>query len=153
MAIILQVVYSIYFVGNKSFTTSKDIGFAQQEIRNVSIALSKELKAAKQINNTSFSADSQIKEIFIISTLIDGVTACYIEVGNQTFGPFIPTEFFVSTSDKRLYIELVDINYTNIREEISIYFESWNRFTYTDLFSDEFGMPINFNSIYYTKYD
>lgn len=45
-AIIIPVIYSIFFVGNKSFETSRDIGLAHQEARIVAEYLDNELRYA-----------------------------------------------------------------------------------------------------------
>ena len=50
-AMIIPLIYSIFFVGNKSFGTSRDIGLAQQEARLVSQHLENELRNVSKINN------------------------------------------------------------------------------------------------------
>lgn len=50
MGIILQVVYSVFFLGNKSFTISKNKGFSQQDARLVTEIVTKELRNAKKID-------------------------------------------------------------------------------------------------------
>lgn len=57
MGIVLQLLYSIFFVGNKSFNTSKDRGFAQQDVRIVSTLITNELKNAKEISFEKLEGD------------------------------------------------------------------------------------------------
>ena len=49
MGIALQMIYSLFFVGNKSFNFGKNKGFAQQNARTVSELLINELRTAKDI--------------------------------------------------------------------------------------------------------
>ncbi|WMM26940.1 prepilin-type N-terminal cleavage/methylation domain-containing protein [Tissierella sp. MB52-C2] len=49
MAIVLQMIYSILFVGNKSFNLGKNKGFIQKDARIVSELITKELRTAKEI--------------------------------------------------------------------------------------------------------
>ncbi|WP_422486940.1 PilW family protein [Gudongella sp. DL1XJH-153] len=49
LSIVIQVIYSIFFVGQKSYSTSKDIGFAQQEARSPLNYIDKELRAAMSV--------------------------------------------------------------------------------------------------------
>lgn len=140
-AIIIQVVYSIFFVGNKSFNVGKNTGFAQQEIRNASIALSKEIKMAKDISNT----DIYDKSIIVEDINDEGETSSYLKINNLTFGPFKETSFNISSFNKTLEIILIDKLESNIQETISVYFENWDNFTSKDDLS-------SIKILYYTKY-
>lgn len=50
MIVVLQTIYSIFFVGNKSFNIGKNKGFAQQEGRIVADFINNELRVAKKIS-------------------------------------------------------------------------------------------------------
>lgn len=50
MGIILQVIYSVFFVGNKSFIIGKEKGFAQQDARLIAEIVTKELRTAKEVS-------------------------------------------------------------------------------------------------------
>lgn len=62
MAIVIQTIYSIFFVGNKSFNISKNKGFAQQEARIAMDIINKELRTAKEI-----SKEESIGEYYSLS--------------------------------------------------------------------------------------
>lgn len=51
MGIVIQLIYSLFFVGNKSFNISKNKGFAQQDVRIASIFLIDELRTVEKISN------------------------------------------------------------------------------------------------------
>jgi len=48
-SLVIQLVYSIFFVGQKSFVTSKDIGFAQQEARLPIDYINRQVRTAKNV--------------------------------------------------------------------------------------------------------
>lgn len=50
MLLVIQMMYSIFFIGNKSFNVSKNKGFAQQEARIVADFINNELKTSKEIS-------------------------------------------------------------------------------------------------------
>ena len=52
MGITLQMIYSLFFVGNKSFNFGKNKGLAQQKARTVSELITNELRTAKDIRFT-----------------------------------------------------------------------------------------------------
>lgn len=49
ISVIIQVIYSIFFVGNLSFNTSKDIGFAQQGARIPIDYINKEVRNSESV--------------------------------------------------------------------------------------------------------
>lgn len=53
IGVIIPVVTSIFFVGNKSYSVSKDIGFIQQDLRLASIFTNKELRLTSDIQETA----------------------------------------------------------------------------------------------------
>lgn len=55
MAIAIQIIYSLFFVGNKSFNISKNKGFAQQEARIAFDLINTELRLAKEISDNNLS--------------------------------------------------------------------------------------------------
>ena len=50
ISVIIQVIYSIFFVGNLSFNTSKDIGFAQQGARIPIDYINKEVRNSSSVS-------------------------------------------------------------------------------------------------------
>ena len=48
--IVFQVIYSIFFMGNKSFKFSKNKGFAQQGVRSASDFVNRELRNVKEVS-------------------------------------------------------------------------------------------------------
>lgn len=72
MVIILQVIYSLFFVGNKSFNTSKNKGFAQQDARIASTLINSELRTAKKISISPFKiSELELEEKYYSLTLED----------------------------------------------------------------------------------
>lgn len=62
LAIVIQVVYSVFFVGIKSFNVSKNVGFTQQEARTAITFITNEVKSAKRVyiqNPLFFMDDGQ----------------------------------------------------------------------------------------------
>ncbi|NLW39654.1 MAG: prepilin-type N-terminal cleavage/methylation domain-containing protein [Tissierellia bacterium] len=49
IGILVQLIYSIFFVGNKSFTMGRDKGFAQQDARIAAEFINKELRTANEL--------------------------------------------------------------------------------------------------------
>lgn len=137
-SIVIQLGYSLFFFGSKSFNVSKDIGFAQQEIRNTSISLINEMKAVKNISDTDLSG----YKIEIIDDTSKDVS--YLKIKDQTFGPFAKTKFIVSSSKRTLSVNLSPTENPNISENITVYFENWKGF--------EDKKDFNSKTIFYTRY-
>lgn len=74
--IVFQMVYSILFVGSKSFVKGKDMGFAQQDGRILSDAITKELRVAKTIEVENIPAGKyhflKVMNGDLIKTSVDG---------------------------------------------------------------------------------
>lgn len=78
LGIVIQIIYSIFFVGNKSFYIGKNKAFTQQDARIASDCIMKELRTAKYITpekpitgkyySLSINQGKLIKE-----TIIDGI--------------------------------------------------------------------------------
>lgn len=49
MGIVIQALYSIFFVGNKSFIKGRDKGFAQQDTRTINEIITRELRTARAV--------------------------------------------------------------------------------------------------------
>lgn len=54
LSIVIGVVYSVFFAGNKSFEISKDTGLAQQDARLIAVHLDNELKFASKISKNDY---------------------------------------------------------------------------------------------------
>jgi len=59
LAIVIQVGYSMFFSGNKSFGIGRDIGFVQQDVRNLATFLNSELRYVDKISTaiTEFTGE------------------------------------------------------------------------------------------------
>lgn len=55
MGIVIQLIYSLFFVGNKSFNISKNKGFAQQNARIASTFIIDELRTVEKISEEELS--------------------------------------------------------------------------------------------------
>lgn len=56
MTIILQIIYSVFCVGNQSFNMSKDQGLLQKDLRIVSDYIINEIRNGKEISPEAFSS-------------------------------------------------------------------------------------------------
>lgn len=78
-AIIIQVIYSFYFVGNKSFEVSKNIGFAQQDVRLGTEILNAELRYADNIDINNLTG-----KYYSLEILSNGDGTYYLEKKEYT---------------------------------------------------------------------
>src|SRR5690606_22062190 len=83
----LQVVYSIFFTGQKSFLLSKNIGFAQQDARIVTSFIQKELRPIKNmyidLDDTTLKLDlsgEELKDYYIIGLNAENILTQYKSV-------------------------------------------------------------------------
>lgn len=150
LSIIIQVAYSIFFVGNKSFATSKDIGFAQQELRNTSMALGNRIRMAKEISINDFLEASSIE----IQDVIDnGVSYSNILIDGVTFGPFLETSFTVNNGEQTLNLPLYSTEYSTVGEVLTVRLENWKSFIGLTQFVDPItSLQIEFKTFYYSTY-
>lgn len=149
VGIVIQVAYSIYFVGARSYETSKDMGFAQQEIRNLSMVLNNELRVAKEINTT----DLGLKYIKITPE-VEGVDEIvYIDVNGKEYGPFYNTRIYVDNDDGIFRISVKSVEYPIVEDIIEFRFENWGSFLGKELYALEDGNLIGLSSLYYSKHN
>lgn len=149
IVMILQVAYSIFFIGSKSYNTSKDMGFAQQEIRNLSLILGNELRAAREVSVTDIGG-----KIVDINTLEEeGEHKTFIEANGYIFGPFYDTNININNSEGILSIQLKSLDFPVVEETLTFRFENWDSFANKTQFVDEEGIPINLKTIFYTRYE
>lgn len=155
IGIILQVVYSIFFVGNKSFNIGKDRGFAQQDARIASDIVIKELRTAKSISfidgeftgkHYSLSRNSSGQ---LIRTSFDGINITETKV--LFSGSLIGLKFNNKLNESNVIVSGI-VNGKIIAEEgkqqTSFNFDILleNIPNYNTVITDE-------ETIYYTKYD
>src|SRR5690625_4857407 len=60
MIIILQVIYSIFFIGNNSFNMTKNKGFVQNDVRMAANYITREIRNAKEIQIENFTSKDLI---------------------------------------------------------------------------------------------
>ena len=150
LVIILQVVYSIFFVGNKSFQTSRDMGFDQQETRNMSTHLTNQLRTAKIISITDLSE----KAIVIQDLVVNGNVISNVIINGTSYGSFKETSIIINSSENTISIPAFSNDFPSVGELITVRFENWNSFINVSQFSDPItGNSIEFKNLYYNNFD
>ena len=148
-AMIIQVIYSVFFIGNKSYAISKDIGFEQQELRNTSIALRNRIKMAKGISISNLSENEIVIEDFVD----DGLNLSNIIIDGIKFGPFIETSFTVNMANEELSLPLYSPKFSSVGDLVTVRFENWNSFiNITELIDPLTNNSIEFKTLYYATH-
>lgn len=131
-SMVISLIYSIFFMGSKSFTLVKDKGYDQQQIRAASVALSKEIKFAKEISSSQTEGDYKTIEI-------DGNS--YLLVKDKKYGPF--KEPMLVVSGKLLILEVSSSDGLNAEKEeiMGVYFENDHDFE-----------EVRLEKLYYSNY-
>lgn len=101
MAIVIQIIFSFYFVSNKSFETSKEIGFAQQDVRLVADYITNELKYARNI----FTTNSETEPCYAIALNDDGNIVRYTYNGSE-----VPPEVILKAKIEGISFKNVNID-------------------------------------------
>lgn len=155
MGIVFQVIYSIFFIGNKSFNTSKNKGFAQQDVRIASTYIINEIRTAKEISTDpidilegkyyaftlkngklckeTFNNDDSSEQILSLSSNLSKLEFNYIEGNRQgIINIIVAAEEGQKGKDEQIY----EVNFDVLLENIPNY-----------------NKEINQNIIYYLKYE
>lgn len=151
IGIVLQVLYSIFFIGNKSFNTSKNKGFAQQDSRIAYTYITNELKTAKFISPNQLTGkyyslrfengelykdlynEDGTKQIILISNNLNKVEFIHLDVTSRgIINVIIVAEEGKEGKDKQDY----KLNFNVLLENIPNYEEL-----------------IDADIIYYSKYE
>lgn len=83
-SIVISLLYSIFFLGNKSFTVSKEMGFAQQDARLMSTVITKELRTAMAIEiSNDLNSPHSIKEKLSNLNITEEIEYYSLEVEDQ----------------------------------------------------------------------
>lgn len=115
-AIIIQVGYSMFFTGNKSFGISRDIGFVQQDVRNISTFINSELRYIDKLSTAiTDSSGVNFTGIYYSIGVRDNGDQTYSLVRKKYDGelPFSSEEIIITTSTKNNPFE---INISNTEE-------------------------------------
>lgn len=167
-SIVIQVVYSIFFVGQKSFATSRNIGFAQQEARNPLDYINRELKTSKSIHLGQLPTEFPYHKLY----LVDGkliietfVSADSTPTTQSLFNGIESISFYPMWIDKatdELDYNRISIEITSKESNIDkiynmvIRFENNNEIGTIKRGLDEYGNLIDLEDIYleiyYVKY-
>lgn len=163
-SIIIQVAYSVFFVGNKSFSTSKNIGFAQQNARLPIDYINREIRMAKGVYihgapleyphyklsldgtnlvKTSYSSSSDSGVNTIISTNVD----------SMIFSPIWKDKLTDDLDHNKLQL-VINVVEENYNKEFStlIRFENTSGGGTIKRLQDDV-IPDTFEIIYYTKHE
>ena len=149
--ITIYAAYSIYSDTYNFFELSKEKRYAQRQLSDSAIALSNEIKTASQISSFNLDIESPIHQVTIQNDTSDGIGRYYLIINTQKFGPFKYALFYVSNIYKNLTIELINFNNSSLKENITIELDNWDNFIKTEQFTDRYGYPIGFTTLYYTK--
>lgn len=115
VGIIIQVVYSIFFVGNTSYSISANKGFSQQDVRLLGDFLSSELKYITDISTTD--EDYLVGEYYSIRIKNEEDKKVLVKTLHK-----YEDEVLEETETKKIYGNWKSIIFSNIDEgEIDIY--------------------------------
>ena len=151
MLIIFQAIYSLFFVGTKSFNMSKDKGFAQQNVRIAADYITKELRTAAKI--TTIAPQDTIYYSLSLDSSKNLIRTKYDNTGSSS-NKIVTLEeiFFINSKDndgniKKGFIKVNTSSQENSQEnnlEFEILLENLLEFN-TEI-------PQNTSTIFYTKY-
>jgi prepilin-type N-terminal cleavage/methylation domain-containing protein len=167
-SIVIQVVYSIFFVGQKSFSTSKNIGFAQQEARSPLDYINREIKTSKSIHLGQPPVEFPYYKLYVLEgklikeTMVsaDSIpTSQYLFTGIEgiSFHPMWIDKILDELDYNRISIE-ISSRESNIEKTYNmiVRFENNNEIGTIKRELDEYGDLIDledmYPEIYYIKY-
>ena len=166
MAIIGQAIYSIYYVGNKSYAINRDMGFAQQDARLILENINNEIRTAKEVSNSTLTTKYYSIKIYnnnLIKTTYDTAETTEILGTNIEYIHFMPIDKTPEDANTDYSGNIINVKITTKEGTVTrtydmdIRFENGNIIKYSTIDDGEGNIIYDFTPpldiIYYTKYD